>query len=84
MYLAYLGIFLCMESGFSPLCVHSRGVPSNFLLDCVVDTWASAGGVSLLALCCVPGFHCVVDYQLPLWVHVDHVYGHAGHLLPFL
>ena len=76
--------FMGMESGFSPLFVHSRGVPSNFLLDCVVDTRASAGRVSLPALCCAPGFHCVVDCQLLLGVHVDHVHEHTGHLLPFL
>ena len=62
----FVGIFLCMESGFSPLCVHSRGVPSNFHLDCVVDTRASVGGVSLPVLCCAPGFHCAVDCPLLL------------------
>ena len=84
LFMNFVGIFPCMESSFSPLCVYSRGVPSNFLLDCVVDTWASAGRVSLPALYCAPDFHCVVDCQLLLWVHVDRVHGHTGHLLPFL
>jgi len=88
-YLVYLEIlwefFYAWKVVFH-LSVYTLGVylPSNFLLDCVADTRASAGRVSLPALCCAPGFHCVVDCQLLLWVHVDHVHGHVGHLLPFL
>ena len=70
----FVGIFYAWKVVFH-LSVYTLGV---YL------TRASAGRVSLPALCCALGFHCVVDCQLLLWVHVDHVHGHVGHLLPFL
>ena len=57
----FLGIFLCMEMCFSPLCVQCSGVLSVLPFDCAADARGQAGGAWLLVQFCKLGLSYAVD-----------------------